>query len=685
MGHRRYTFFCWFAVLLLLLVGVSLLLIGIGTQDDGGDGSSNTVSKCSTLTGTQLPASLDAMRDALLQACDAQGSVPWATYAANPTHHRGKNVLVRDHDVKSGTLRIVQPACIRVVEDLVIDFRAQHDYRVDPVAQPQYAARAFSLGFFAGFSVETSRWVIDLGGHTVVQSRAFYLQQRFYAHVELADRPFVDGQGPGDFGEHGAAAASEGVLMNGHFGLSSHHAVHGNGAHHVLFEKLTLDTYDVAGVSLNDGHAIVLRQVEMRGTATPGHVLVNAFYSHARFLMPFIDAALASRRHQVARQQLMEARRVLQEVMDDAFHDLVTRRRKTIDRATHPAAYALFHNEGGLIDGNAYGLLLHSRGVAVNGFRNGPSNTPSNVLVDRCIIAQTRAKVVEVVALQQVRRRAGGSATHVTGPAGDVLRVASIANHSLDGRYVGDALSDAQIALARWVHAQTGLTAAERRRFVGTLRINEAVVQWADHAVTLGHLVRSGQFIYRRNGDSMFHVNKGVVGIRLDAGHDICVRDTVVAVTTNTGLPGHFLPLAGEDPSHPVFYDGIHDVHGHPGQAPQQGYMGADCRGISVAASVGVVFKNVTVDGVRSRWGQACAADMFNGAEKCHLVGGTLHDVTSMDRMLHMTTPTNRPGHSVGVRVTQSTSHVMHHGVDIYNISSGAIGCAYARLLDVDD
>ena len=60
----------------------------------------------------------------------------------------------------------------------------------------------FSMGFFAGISVECKDVVIDLNGHSFSQSEYFYIQQRFCSLIELASTVFVSDQGPGNFGSN---------------------------------------------------------------------------------------------------------------------------------------------------------------------------------------------------------------------------------------------------------------------------------------------------------------------------------------------------------------------------------------------------------------------------------------------------------------------------------------------------
>ena len=53
----------------------------------------------------------------------------------------------------------------------------------------------YSMGFFAGITVEADNVVIDLNGHSIQMDHQFYLQQRFFIAISLTNKPFTDGGG----------------------------------------------------------------------------------------------------------------------------------------------------------------------------------------------------------------------------------------------------------------------------------------------------------------------------------------------------------------------------------------------------------------------------------------------------------------------------------------------------------
>ena len=58
----------------------------------------------------------------------------------------------------------------------------------------------FSTGFWAGITVECTDDAgveLDLNGHTLQMSKAFYYQQSFFVHIALSEQIFLPGQGPG--------------------------------------------------------------------------------------------------------------------------------------------------------------------------------------------------------------------------------------------------------------------------------------------------------------------------------------------------------------------------------------------------------------------------------------------------------------------------------------------------------
>lgn len=132
---------------------------------------------------------------------------------------RDRNIVyLSNTDFEGGTYRITQSGTYIVMEDIYFNFNPPAQEVMDGDAfspngidgpelhwyptREQAAVRgqypglydyigAYTLGFFAGITVETSYVTIDLNGHSLQQAVPFYFQQRFFALIELASQPFV--------------------------------------------------------------------------------------------------------------------------------------------------------------------------------------------------------------------------------------------------------------------------------------------------------------------------------------------------------------------------------------------------------------------------------------------------------------------------------------------------------------
>jgi hypothetical protein len=147
-------------------------------------------------------------------------------------------------------------------------------------------------------------------------------------------------------------------------------------------------------------------------------------------------------------------------------------------------------------------------------------------------------------------------------------------------------------------------------------KIPASVVAWASSgqlriAAVPGHrnLYRilgqnKTRFSLQANGDSMFHVNKGAVGLFLQAVDGLTLDRVVVAGVRNSGFPGSDLPGAYSGPS-----DG-----GHTAQGRQLGYGGADARALHVGACSNVLMRHVAASALASDFGSALAISIAGGS-----------------------------------------------------------------------
>ena len=134
---------------------------------------------------------------------DASTALPVFRSAAPPldavvmiaAYKNTQTTELRQADFASGTVRLRAAGVYRLMEDIVFEPNPGDDHNPVCPWQTLYCdaevARAYGLGFFAAVTMEGEGIVLDLNGHTMRQSEAHALQQRFFAVVETARQPFI--------------------------------------------------------------------------------------------------------------------------------------------------------------------------------------------------------------------------------------------------------------------------------------------------------------------------------------------------------------------------------------------------------------------------------------------------------------------------------------------------------------
>ena len=581
----------------------------------------------------------------------------------------------------TGTVFLTDSGCYRLTEDIVFEPVPDNDYRA--TREPYASIAAFRLGFFAAIAINGSSILLDLNTHEIRQSDAHALQQRFFAVIEVADRPFITGQGPADFTgaatAHEVVAGKNVVIRNGRIGRSSHHGIHGNNNDRLLIEDLTFKDYEVAAISLNGATHTVVRRVHMLGTFQ--RVPVLATYSSARFMLPFVDDVLATAPASASKTQLETARATLDALMSQTFEDVIVEKARTgghINATAHPAAASLFGNPSGLIDGTPYGIVLHARGVAVNGFQcdrtEAQHDSLHHVLIKEAHIEKTVGAVDEVIAL----RRIEGDNKPQRGPAGDLLQIERIMNLET-GVYEATALSEVKILLAKVAATLSPSSSVN----VGTLHIDADVISWRDTpsaTLAVGH-GEGATYEYVRNGDAMFHVNKGAFGVRVGGGHHIALQRVSVDGVENRGTAGLVSKLYGET-HEGAYYLGASDG-GHPGQEPQSGYGGGDARGISVEAATDVTMDSISVRGVYSALFWSFGVDIFNDASTVAMHDTLIYNVSSFTSQSAMNVDSPKGPMAIGLHSTTAALKPQLTGtLDIQDIVCHFVGVSAQTLYE---
>jgi hypothetical protein len=345
------------------IVQTSAASASLGSVSLEASPSMASTTQCPVDVEQTLVSELETMRSRLVNAATRLPAVEWPVFAASPSTYAGRQVTVRQAHTANGTLRVLAPAVLTLAENIVFAPRADNDYR--PTHSDIQSNLAFRLGFFAAISVEAPNVIIDLNERTLRQSVEHSVQQRApFSLIELANVPFVPGEGPTLFGTR-VVSADGVVIENGRLGRSAHHAIHGNGARRVLIRNVVASEYEVAAISLHGASSVFIDRVQATNQFLA--IPVMGTYSNARQLVPMAERALAT--DDIGGQKRLELETrldALKTLMTQAFNDIVASGR--IDAAAHPDAHALFANVHGVPDGNSYSLLLHPRGFAVTNF-----------------------------------------------------------------------------------------------------------------------------------------------------------------------------------------------------------------------------------------------------------------------------------------------------------------------------
>ncbi len=383
----------------------------------------------------------------------------------------------------SGTVELKIPGTYVLSEDIVFDPKKEPEKRDhDP----------FTLGWFAAIRITGKNITLDLNGHTLRQSLSHSLRQRFYANIELAGSPFIDGQGPAEFGKV-LDTCTNVCIRNGTIGLSSHHSIHGNSAKKVMLENLVCFDFELAAIALNGCRDVTIRKVDINQSFAG--VKVNSAYSHAVFIQKYLDilakkdpsASITLEGHD---KNVLQIRSDLSQSIKEAFDNVMNS-----ENVSNP----LFKNDSKLLDGASYGIVLNTVGVVVNDFllahKGGSGN--ENIVIHDVFINNIRSAPREYKTL--AIDTTGTQASIIKDAVGGTIDFETIQNE--DGSFKSNVLVDAQLIVAK--HLPN----------IGKTVVPEKVLDWAagynKQGLDLLHVVHGR--------DSMQHVMKGNIGLFLSS------------------------------------------------------------------------------------------------------------------------------------------------------------------------
>lgn len=593
------------------------------------------------------------------------GTVNWDEFEADPETNQKKVVKVRNSDFIYGTLRVLYPCAIKFMSN--VNFNPDNGDGSNPYYEPPKSTKAYKytepfsyvLGFFAGITLEADGIIVDLNRYIFRQHNRHLILQKVFALIELNDQPFIPGQGPADFGPE-LIVANNCWITNGTLGTNSHHGIHGNNNCDIKIDHLKIERFEVTSIGINGGKNIDIDNISVDGTAD---VAVLAIFSAAVFLRKFtlmildrcsdsagatgatgpcgatgesgatgpsgVTGATGCCIGPDACEDLREKLGALQEAIDLVVDDVAGSNCLGYINPDRDIT-KVFINRTRIPDGTTYGMLFNKPGAAVGPYSSAPPEyfDSKNIKIRNVCIKNIIGSVKEVIALST-----GGALTDGGVPygasgvqkdtTGAVFQICEVLDPATE-RYVGNVVSDMQLALARWSDRRLEdfdpcLAAIRDAGRLGTLNIHPAVVAWGRDDVTyeidsriisnttlFSHLMRWTDIRYIGNGDSMFHVNKGFFGIRLDGVKCVDIQCTKICKVVNKSNKGS--SKAGP-------YTGPTDG-GHLDQNTMRGYTAADAYGIMVSGCADVTLKRLSI----------CCIKSFNGsAYGVYIGGGSRH------------------------------------------------------------
>ena len=429
----------------------------------------------------------------------------------------------------TGTVRITSPGYYVLLEDIEFHPNPANDFKPTEkqISSGQYpkGPGAYNLEFFAALTVESEDVFIDMRGHTIKQSYEHFIMQRFYANIELASAPFIGAQGPSPGISAGHASAVRCAIVNGHLSLSSHHGIHGNSARNLLLAGLTINDFQVGGISLNGMNNGVLYDINVRNANKQTPILST--FSQAIFTLPWLKR-LTQKEH-CATININGVYKDASTIELNLLKSITAARKELL--ATHETSDPLYSNPEGLSDTNIYGISINVNGVLVNSFLekrpNGEHTGNQDIYMENICIQNITSKPLQIIGLSDASVLNKSSDCYgkgkplITGPVGGLFKHREVTGKN--GRYMSNPLADAQALLALHVGE-------------GTSFYTRSVIDWLSGDIRKSELMAERNISEVFGLDSMAHTMKGNIGFFISGGLNIKCHTISVTGIENEGI-----------------------------------------------------------------------------------------------------------------------------------------------------
>ena len=385
----------------------------------------------------------------------------------------------------------------------------------------------FHLGWPSVLGIATDNVSLNLNGHTIQVSEAFLNKQHFGAVIELNNQPFP--QGIGGFTDKFITPKNI-EIFNGAIGRSRHHGIHGNNNTNVRMYNLVIRDWETSAISLNAPKSCEIRNTMISGVEHP--VPITGLGALLNDLIKVLKQLKASG--------------------DNGTQVHINAIQNQIDQGVGS-------NPSGIPDTNMWGILLNEE-LSVSEFSEDDSHgSTDSILLENVTVSNLRTKVFQTVTMEDAQ-------------TGRILKD----NPGFTLRWEDAFDAQGNFAPNTILKAQVYLTSKKAPSSLPIL--------FADNILSVNASLQTflSQVQPRFGHDTRGHLLKGVVGIRLEVGKGVTMRNCQMLSIENLGDPGQTLA----DIPQGNYYQ-------------QQGFqeqraIGNDSYGISCSACSGCTFQNVS-------------------------------------------------------------------------------------------
>jgi len=417
---------------------------------------------------------------------------------------------INNNSFKNGPLYITESGCYHFTENIVIDF-----YNTKEKFWAHQKDNNF--GFTAGIIIKVCDVEIDMCGYSIEQSIQDFCLQRFFALIQFNDMPFIIGKGPILEKREKIITPNNLVIKNGKFGLTSHQAILGNKNNKITLSNISVSNFEVTGITLNDVDNLDFNNsiIHSSNSNIPLSPFFSAFIFIYRILMTIMKLSTNGQEIQRINLILKELINILEPFIDIIFNIDCLNELYNVDRE-----FDFYINKKKLSPCNVQGIKITGSGPTVDEFHKSINDDKSlnsrNIKIRNICINDISASVDEELALAHLDKivhiGAGVKATFAFLENKNAFAIIKLIRNLLNDF---PSLND---------NLKSDISNNQIYNVIQKIHLKEKL---GDDEANF--------FSVLRNGDSMGHINKGVVGARFGSTIKLSVDNLKVKNITNFG------------------------------------------------------------------------------------------------------------------------------------------------------